>query len=51
VPTVVVGVPARYIHTHASLIQWRDYEASHQLVVALLSRLDAPTVASLTDFG
>ncbi len=51
VPTVVVGVPARYIHTHASLIQWRDYQASHQLVVALLSRLDEPTVASLTDFA
>lgn len=51
VPTVVVGVPARYIHTHASLIQWRDYVAAYRLVVGLMSRLDEETVASLTDFG
>ncbi len=51
VPTVVIGVPARYIHTHVSLIQWRDYVAACDLVTRLVERLDSRAVASLVDFG
>lgn len=51
VPTVVIGVPARYIHTHASMIQWRDYAATLDLVVAIIRALDRETVRSFTDFG
>ena len=29
VPTVVIGVPARYIHTHVSIIHWQDYRAAY----------------------
>ncbi len=47
VPTVVIGVPARYIHTHASLIQWQDYEAACRLTVELVRRLDAQAVDEL----
>ena len=50
VPTVVIGVPARYIHTHVSLIQWEDYVAARDLVVALVRRLDAAAVAALTTY-
>lgn len=51
VPTVVIGVPARYIHTNASLIHLRDYAAARELVLALVRRLDAKTVAALVDFA
>jgi endoglucanase len=51
VPTVVVGVPTRYIHTHVALARWSDYEAAFDLIVALVRALDGPTVARLTDFG
>jgi endoglucanase len=51
VPTVVIGVPARYIHTHTSLIHWGDYVAAHALVVEVVTRLDAETVATFTDFS
>jgi len=50
VPTVVVGVPARYIHTHVGLLQWRDYTSALQLVIELVMRLDSPTVEKLTHF-
>ena len=51
VPTVVVGVPARYIHTHTSLIQWDDYVAARRLALELVRRLDGKTVESLCDWG
>jgi endoglucanase len=50
VPTVVLGVPARYIHTHVSLIHLDDYQAAKALVLALLRRLDAATVEGLVAF-
>ncbi len=50
VPTVVVAVPARYIHTSVSVIHWDDYTAAHRLVLALIDRLDAAAVAELTRF-
>lgn len=51
VPTVVVAVPARYIHSHISLLQWNDYRTAARLVLELALRLDADRVASLTRFG
>jgi putative aminopeptidase FrvX len=50
VPTVVIGVPARYIHTHSSIIYLPDYLHTVELVCELVRRLDAETVASLTSF-
>ncbi len=50
VPTVVIGVPARYIHSHVSLIHWDDYQASRKLLVELVARLDQEAVANLVDF-
>jgi endoglucanase len=51
VPTVVIGVPARYIHTHVSLIHWKDYLAARKLVIELVLGMDAKTVAGFTDYA
>jgi endoglucanase len=48
VPTVVLGVAARHIHSHSSIIHGDDYESAVRLLVALVKRLDANTVAGLT---
>jgi len=42
-----MGVPARYIHSHVSIIDRRDYEATVTLLVALVQKLDAKTAAAL----
>lgn len=48
VPTVVIGVAARHIHSHGSIIHRDDYDNAARLLIALLTRLDAATVAGLT---
>ena len=48
VPTVVLTVPARHIHSHASIIHRDDYDRALRLLIALVGRLDADTVAGLT---
>ena len=48
VPVIVLGVPARYIHTHNAVIDLADLQACVELSVALVRRLDAKTVKSLT---
>ncbi|MBU1878937.1 MAG: M42 family metallopeptidase [Chloroflexi bacterium] len=48
VPTVVIGVPARHIHSHASIIHRQDYDQALQLLVAVVTKLDAETVRGLT---
>ena len=40
VPTVVLGVPSRHIHSHSSMIHRDDYDQAVQFLVALLKRLD-----------
>lgn len=47
VPAVVLGVPARHIHSHGSIIDRGDYDKGVKLLVALIRKLDADTVASL----
>jgi endoglucanase len=47
VPSLSMGVPARYIHSHVSIIDRRDFEATVKLLVAMVKRLDKKTVAGL----
>jgi endoglucanase len=47
VPAVVIGVPARHIHSHQGIISRDDYDATVRLVTELVRRLDAETVAGL----
>jgi endoglucanase len=49
-PTVNLVVPARYTHVHTGVINRADFDRTVDLVVALLRRLDARTVADLRDF-
>lgn len=50
VPVVVLGVPARYIHSHNAILCLDDLEACLRLTVALARRFDEKTVAGLTSF-
>lgn len=50
IPTVVLGVPARYIHSHNAIIDINDYMAMTALAVAMARRLDEQTVEDLTAF-
>ncbi len=47
VPTINIGIPARYIHSAASMINLDDFNNATRLLVAVLKRLDAETVAGL----
>ncbi len=48
VPTVVISVPARHIHSHSSIIHRDDFDRAVELLALVLKRLDAATVADLT---
>jgi len=48
VPTIVIGVPTRHIHSHVGLFDTADMEACMKLIVELVKVLDRKTVDSLT---
>ena len=48
VPTAVIGVAARHIHTHSSIIHRDDYDRAVQLLVAAIKKMDSTIVASFT---
>jgi putative aminopeptidase FrvX len=48
VPTVVLSVPARHIHSHSSIIHRQDYDETLKILVELILRLDKDQVAALT---
>lgn len=50
VPTVVLGVPSRYIHTHNTIIDLNDYLETLKLVEAMAMCLDRATVEGFTAF-
>ena len=50
VPSVVLGTPARYIHSHNAIICAADYHAMVALTQAMLSHLDEETVKSFSQF-
>ncbi|MCK9905573.1 M20/M25/M40 family metallo-hydrolase, partial [Frankia sp. Cpl3] len=43
VPSAVIGIPSRYIHSHASIIHQDDYEAAKRLLGAVTKKLDRAT--------
>lgn len=47
VPTIVIGVPVRYIHTHYGITSYVDHEASVRLAVELLHRFGEVVFAAL----
>lgn len=48
VPTVVLGVPTRHIHSHNSIIRRSDFDNAVKLVTALVKKLDKKAVSKLT---
>jgi putative aminopeptidase FrvX len=50
VPTMVLGVPARHMHTHGMILRREDYDCALSLLVAIVRRLDTDTVAGLVRF-
>ena len=44
VPAIVIAIPARYIHSHASILHHDDVENTVKLLVALIKKLDQKTV-------
>ncbi|ADU52186.1 Cellulase [Thermaerobacter marianensis DSM 12885] len=47
VPTLSIGIPVRYIHSHGSILRLSDLEHAARLIVAVIQRLDAATVDAL----
>lgn len=47
VPTVVLGVPARHIHSHSSIIHRNDFDNAVLLLNSLIKKLDEKTVNEL----
>ena len=47
VPTVVLSIPTRHIHSHGGIIHRHDFDHTVELVAALIRKLDAATVADL----
>jgi len=48
VPTVVLCVPARHIHSHSSIIHRGDFDGALKLLVELIARLNQKQVEELT---
>ncbi|PZN13278.1 MAG: peptidase M28 [Bacillota bacterium] len=47
VPSLVVGPPTRYVHSHGAILHLDDLENAVRLLVAVIRRLDAVTVERL----
>lgn len=47
VPSIVIGVPCRYIHSHSGIIHRDDYDNAIKLLVSVINKLDADTVKKL----
>lgn len=47
VPSAVIGIPSRYIHTSASIIHVDDYNAAKELLIKLVEQTDQSTVDSI----
>ena len=45
VPTIVIGIPVRYAHTHYGLSSYADWAHGVDLAVAILKRLNADVIA------
>jgi putative aminopeptidase FrvX len=47
IPSAVIGICSRYIHTHASIVHIDDYAAAKELIVKLVKACDKSTVDSI----
>ena len=47
VPSIVLAVPTRYIHSHHGIINRKDYDAAVKLLLQLIQKLDAKKIQEL----
>lgn len=47
VPTIVIGIPVRYAHSHYCLASYQDFEHAVELAVLLAKRMDAALIERL----
>jgi putative aminopeptidase FrvX len=50
-PTLNIVVPVRYTHAHNGIVNRADFDRTVDLMVALLTHLDAKTVDAIRDFA
>lgn len=50
-PSVNMTVPTRYLHGHTGIIQRSDFDQAVELLIQVLTRLDAKTVTQLASFA
>jgi len=48
VPSVVLAVPTRHIHSHNAIMHRKDFDQAAKLLVEIIKRLDNATVTDLT---
>ncbi|MFP7253561.1 peptidase M28 [Virgibacillus sp. 7505] len=48
VPALTIGIPTRYIHTHAAMLHEDDYDNTVKLLTAVIQKLDKETVEKIT---
>ena len=48
VPTIVIGPPVRYIHSHNGILNRTDYDNTVKLICELIKKLNKKTVNALT---
>jgi len=47
VPTLYLGAPTRYIHSHAGILHAEDYDNTVKLITKMVKVLDARAVTNL----
>lgn len=47
VPSAVIGICSRYIHSHAAIINYDDYENAVRLLTTIIKKLDRSTIESI----
>ncbi|WP_050181098.1 M42 family metallopeptidase [Domibacillus robiginosus] len=50
VPSAVIGICSRYIHTHSSIIHTDDYDAAKELLLRLVTSMDRTTVDTIKQY-
>jgi len=49
VPSIVIGTPVRYIHSHNSILNRVDYDNTVKLITEVIKRLDSKTVKAIAE--
>lgn len=47
IPSAAIGICARYIHSHASIVDREDIEATKEFIVALIKNIDNTTLKTI----